>query len=173
MRGLDRFLGALALAAPPTTADAMTNIQKPAATAILGIAPGERWLCCLPLSHIGGLGILVRSRLGGTTPVILDRFDVERCVIVGHSDGASISAIYAGSHNPYLEDMARGLFVRLTPYRRYQLNRPERIEESCAEHGAIIDAIAASDTELAQQLMRKHVSIQAEVLGEFVSVMAH
>ena len=82
-------------------------------------------------------------------------------------------AIYAGSHNPYLEDMARGLFVRLTPYRRYQLNRPERIEESCAEHGAIIDAIAASDTELAQQLMRKHVSIQAEVLGEFVSVMAN
>jgi DNA-binding GntR family transcriptional regulator len=82
-------------------------------------------------------------------------------------------AIYAGSHNPYLEDMARSLFIRLTPYRRYQLNRPERIEESCAEHGAIIEAIAASDTELAQQLMRKHVSIQAEVLGEFVSVMAH
>ena len=41
----------------------------------LGTEPGERWLNCLPLSHIGGLGILVRSRLGGTEPVIHDRFD--------------------------------------------------------------------------------------------------
>ena len=39
--------------------------------------PGERWLSCLPLSHIGGLGILVRSRLAGTDPVIHDRFDPE------------------------------------------------------------------------------------------------
>lgn len=37
--------------------------------------PGERWLSCLPLSHIGGLGILVRSRLAGTEPVIHDLFD--------------------------------------------------------------------------------------------------
>jgi len=42
----------------------------------LGTRPGQRWLCCLPLAHIGGLGILVRSRLAGTEPVIHDRFDV-------------------------------------------------------------------------------------------------
>ncbi len=41
----------------------------------LETSPGERWLSCLPLSHIGGLSILVRSRLAGTTPVIHDRFD--------------------------------------------------------------------------------------------------
>jgi O-succinylbenzoic acid--CoA ligase len=41
----------------------------------LQIRPGERWLCCLPLSHIGGLGIVARSRLSGTHPVIHDRFD--------------------------------------------------------------------------------------------------
>ncbi|HEX2053196.1 MAG TPA: AMP-binding protein [Actinomycetota bacterium] len=43
----------------------------------LRTGPGERWLCCLPLSHIGGLGILVRSRLAGTEPVVLDSFDVD------------------------------------------------------------------------------------------------
>lgn len=43
----------------------------------LGTRPGERWLGCLPLSHIGGLGILVRSRVAGTDPVIHDRFDPE------------------------------------------------------------------------------------------------
>lgn len=46
-------------------------------TARLGARPGERWLSCLPLSHIGGLGILVRSRLAGVEPVIHDRFDPE------------------------------------------------------------------------------------------------
>lgn len=44
-------------------------------TSRLGIQPGERWLGCLPLSHIGGLGILARSREAGTTAVIHDRFD--------------------------------------------------------------------------------------------------
>ncbi|HEX2180397.1 MAG TPA: fatty acid--CoA ligase family protein [Actinomycetota bacterium] len=41
----------------------------------LGIRPGDRWLCCLPLSHIGGLGILARSRFAGAEPVVHDRFD--------------------------------------------------------------------------------------------------
>lgn len=43
----------------------------------LGTQPAERWLGCLPLSHIGGLGILVRSLLARTEPVIHDRFDPE------------------------------------------------------------------------------------------------
>lgn len=42
----------------------------------LGARAGERWLCCLPLSHVGGLGILTRSRHAGSAPVIHDRFDV-------------------------------------------------------------------------------------------------
>lgn len=41
----------------------------------LGIRPGDRWLCCLPLGHIGGLGILARSRFAGAEPVVHDRFD--------------------------------------------------------------------------------------------------
>jgi o-succinylbenzoate---CoA ligase len=36
----------------------------------------ERWLCCLPMSHIAGLSILIRSRVAGTAPVIHDDFDV-------------------------------------------------------------------------------------------------
>ena len=41
----------------------------------LGAAPGERWLGCLPLHHISGLGILVRSLLAGSVPVLRDRVD--------------------------------------------------------------------------------------------------
>jgi o-succinylbenzoate---CoA ligase len=39
----------------------------------LGAAPGERWLCPLPTSHIAGLGVLVRSLVAGTAPVVTDR----------------------------------------------------------------------------------------------------
>jgi O-succinylbenzoic acid--CoA ligase len=39
----------------------------------LGAGPGERWLCPLPTSHIAGLGVLVRSLVAGTAPVVTDR----------------------------------------------------------------------------------------------------
>lgn len=57
----------------------------------LGTSGGERWLCCLPLSHIGGLGILVRSRLAGTAPVVLDRFDAE--AVSAERDATLISLV--------------------------------------------------------------------------------
>src|SRR5262249_12004139 len=41
----------------------------------LGARPGARWLCPLPTSHVAGLGVLVRSLVGGTTPVVTDRLD--------------------------------------------------------------------------------------------------
>ncbi|GII03393.1 AMP-binding protein [Planobispora takensis] len=43
----------------------------------LGAGPGERWLCCLPPSHVSGLQVLVRSLLGGTDPIIHDAFSPE------------------------------------------------------------------------------------------------
>jgi o-succinylbenzoate---CoA ligase len=42
----------------------------------VGAAPGDRWLCCLPTSHIAGLQVLVRSLVAGTAPVIHPYFDV-------------------------------------------------------------------------------------------------
>jgi O-succinylbenzoic acid--CoA ligase len=44
----------------------------------LGLEPRERWLCALPLSHVGGLSILVRSAIYATTAVIHERFETER-----------------------------------------------------------------------------------------------
>ncbi len=41
----------------------------------IGAEPGTRWLCALPISHIAGLGVLVRSLVSGTTPVVVDRLD--------------------------------------------------------------------------------------------------
>src|SRR4051794_31476113 len=44
----------------------------------LGLDPGERWLCALPLNHVGGLSIVVRSAIYATTAVVHERWDTER-----------------------------------------------------------------------------------------------
>jgi O-succinylbenzoic acid--CoA ligase len=44
----------------------------------LGADPGERWLCCLPVAHVGGLSILLRSAIAGTTAILHERFETER-----------------------------------------------------------------------------------------------
>ncbi len=43
----------------------------------LGLDPQERWLCCLPVAHVGGLSILVRSAIYATTAIVHERFDTE------------------------------------------------------------------------------------------------
>ncbi|MDQ6915939.1 MAG: AMP-binding protein, partial [Actinomycetota bacterium] len=43
----------------------------------LGLDAEERWLCPLPPSHVGGLSIVVRSAIYGTTAVLHERFDAD------------------------------------------------------------------------------------------------
>jgi O-succinylbenzoic acid--CoA ligase len=49
-----------------------------ASAANLGVEPDDRWLCCMPLFHVGGLSILTRSAINKTEAVIHDGFDVDR-----------------------------------------------------------------------------------------------
>jgi O-succinylbenzoic acid--CoA ligase len=42
----------------------------------LGLDPGERWLCAMPLAHVGGLSILIRSAVYATTVVLHEQFSV-------------------------------------------------------------------------------------------------
>jgi O-succinylbenzoic acid--CoA ligase len=49
-----------------------------ASQARLGNGPGDRWLCVLPLHHVGGLSILWRSAREGGTVVLEESFDVSR-----------------------------------------------------------------------------------------------
>ncbi|HEY4937841.1 MAG TPA: fatty acid--CoA ligase family protein [Actinomycetota bacterium] len=41
----------------------------------LELGEGDRWLCCVPPSHIAGLMVLVRARLTGADAVLHPRFD--------------------------------------------------------------------------------------------------
>jgi len=44
----------------------------------IGVDPSDRWLSCLPLDHVSGLSILMRSVIYGTGAVLHDGFDVDR-----------------------------------------------------------------------------------------------
>jgi O-succinylbenzoic acid--CoA ligase len=44
----------------------------------LGVDPEDRWLCCLPLHHVAGLEIVLRSVIYGTGAIVHDGFDPAR-----------------------------------------------------------------------------------------------
>lgn len=44
----------------------------------LGCTAEDRWLACMPLHHVGGLAILLRSAIGGASVVLHDRFEPGR-----------------------------------------------------------------------------------------------
>lgn len=64
--------------------------------AALGLDPEERWLCTLPLSHVGGLSILLRSTIYATTTVLHDGFDARAAAHEIAAGGATlVSAVPA------------------------------------------------------------------------------
>jgi o-succinylbenzoate---CoA ligase len=61
----------------------------------LGMEPTDRWLCCLPLFHVAGLSIVMRSVIYGTTVVIHDGFDVDRIAASLEGDGVTLVSLVA------------------------------------------------------------------------------
>lgn len=50
----------------------------------LGTVPGDRWLCCLPIYHMGGLAPIFRTVLYGSTAVVLGETDSEQIAQATH-----------------------------------------------------------------------------------------
>jgi O-succinylbenzoic acid--CoA ligase len=64
-----------------------------ASLARIGAASGERWLCCLPVTHIAGIQVLVRSVISGTEPVLADRADPQTIAAAVEADVVHISLV--------------------------------------------------------------------------------
>lgn len=67
------------------------------------------------------------------------------------------TALLRGAHNPVLFDAVMTLRQRAAPFRRTQFRDIERMGESFAEHGAILDAVMAHDAAAAYREMRGHL----------------
>lgn len=61
--------------------------------AIIGHEPGERWLCALPLAHVGGLSIVIRSVIHATTAILHPRFEAEAAVRATMEDGVTMVSV--------------------------------------------------------------------------------
>jgi O-succinylbenzoic acid--CoA ligase len=59
----------------------------------LGVERDDRWLCCMPLNHVGGLTILIRSAIYGTAALIHDGFDVDRVAAALAGGGVTVVSL--------------------------------------------------------------------------------
>lgn len=89
-----------------------------------------------------------------------------------HANVRFHEALYAAARNGYLERQALSLSRRLSPFRRLQLRRPQRLGTSNREHAAIIAAVRAADPDRAAAVMRDHVTVQGEGLVDLFTVFA-
>lgn len=63
--------------------------------AALGSGPDERWLSTLPVCHVGGLSILIRSAIYGSTAVVHERFQTQRALNAILNEGITIVSVVA------------------------------------------------------------------------------
>ena len=60
----------------------------------LGVTPEDRWLCCLPTYHMGGLAPIVRSVLYGTTAILQSGFDAsETARVIADEEITGVSLV--------------------------------------------------------------------------------
>ncbi|WP_294607190.1 GntR family transcriptional regulator [Roseovarius sp.] len=74
--------------------------------------------------------------------------------------------IYAGTRNEDIEGLADTLRLKLAPFRKTQLQSPDRMARSNEEHTAIVSAILEKNTKAAERALRRHlVRAAREVLS--------
>ena len=61
----------------------------------LGVSPDDRWLACMPLFHVGGLSILLRSAIAGTAAIIHPGFDAAAVAEAIHSQRVTLVSVVA------------------------------------------------------------------------------
>jgi DNA-binding GntR family transcriptional regulator len=83
------------------------------------------------------------------------------------------SALYAGCHNSYLEELLVATRKRLNPFRRAQFNLLGRLTSSHSEHDAVVQAILRGDGDGAALTMRRHVLTVSDASAEYVDHQRH
>ena len=78
--------------------------------------------------------------------------------------------VIQASHNEVLIDTTNRLALQTVPYRQFQLRRPGRPAANHTDHERILKAILAGNDAEAGDLMRGHVTVQGDVLAEYISL---
>jgi O-succinylbenzoic acid--CoA ligase len=111
----------------------------------LGVEPTDRWLCCLPLFHVGGLSIVMRSVIYGTTAVVHDGFEVDRIADSLEGDGVTMISLVATQLRRLLE-----ADVDLLPLRAVLVGGgpvpDEVLEEALARGATVVQTYGLTET---------------------------
>lgn len=121
---------------------------------------------------------LCAERMTAAERHALDDLHAEMATIVSNGDRLTYirfnelfhNAVYAGSHNGYLEEVTRLTRQRLQPFRRAQFSTLGRLAKSHAEHGLIVEAILRGNGIEAQTHMRAHITLVEDAWNEFSGV---
>jgi O-succinylbenzoic acid--CoA ligase len=118
----------------------------------LGLVPDERWLACLPFSHVGGLSILLRSAIHATTAVIQERFDPARVNAAIDRQGITVVSVVATMLQRMLDERGARPYP---PWLRCVLlgggPAPRALLDACARR-ALPVALTYGMTETASQI---------------------
>ncbi|MBU3737424.1 MAG: GntR family transcriptional regulator [Rhodoferax sp.] len=77
--------------------------------------------------------------------------------------------IWQATHNEVLVETARKCAIGLNPYRMFQLRAEGRATANNEDHQALLELILAGRPDEAYNLMKGHVSVQGDVLAEYIS----
>lgn len=78
-------------------------------------------------------------------------------------------ALWRAAHNDVLFEITRNLAVRMNPFRMFQLRAQGRPEANNEDHRLILELLSAGKAEEVYTLMRGHVTVQGDVLAEYIS----
>ncbi|MEV4289672.1 AMP-binding protein [Nonomuraea bangladeshensis] len=120
-----------------------TALRASAAASLrrLEASKGERWLCCLPVSHVSGLQVLVRALLSGTEPIIQPRFD-PRAVL--ESGAEHVSLVPTQLHR--LVELGADLSVFRTILLGGAAPRPGLLEQARDLGARVVTSYGSSET---------------------------
>jgi DNA-binding GntR family transcriptional regulator len=87
----------------------------------------------------------------------------------GHQGIRFHVTLWRATHNDVLFEITRNLAIRLNPYRMFQLRAKGRQEANNEDHKELLSLVANGKADEAYALMRGHVTVQGDVLAEYIS----
>jgi O-succinylbenzoic acid--CoA ligase len=103
----------------------------------LPCGPGDRWVLCLPLCHIGGLSIVTRCVAGRATVILLPRFDPAGVIEAIERERATLLSVVPTMLRALLETDLHDRMAGLRAVLVGGAAAPAELLEECARRGIL------------------------------------
>ena len=87
----------------------------------------------------------------------------------GRQGGRFHLALWRAAHNDVLFEITRNLAARMHPFRMFQLSAQGRPEANNEDHRLVLELLCAGKADEVYTLMRGHVTVQGDVLADYIS----